>query len=525
MGAIRARDTRDALDLPRPALTRMHLEAAHVPAGYLLEVRHISKSYPGVAALEDVSVQVGKGTVHALIGENGAGKSTLMKIIAGIVTADAGEVRLAGRTLTLGDPRRALESGIAMIHQELNLMPSMTVAENIWIGREPLKALGMIDHRELHRRTHLLLERLQIDLAPEAEVRSLSIAGRQMVEIAKALSYESQLLIMDEPTSALGEHDTAHLFAIIRELTSQGKAVLYITHRMDELEEIADEVTVLRDGRYIGTERPGNLTREQIIRMMVGRELTQAPPHDRAAPGAVRLAARALTLRPHFHDVSFELHAGEILGVAGLIGAGRSKLAEALFGVTPASSGHIWIDGAEVRVDSPGTAVACGMALLTEDRKETGCLLTLDVLENLAIAALNRDFVRFGFVRGPAVTQACADMSRRLRVKTPSLREPIAYLSGGNQQKVLIGRWLLTGPRILILDEPTRGIDVGAKAEIHQLIAQLAAQGAAVLMVSSELPEILAVSHRIMVMQEGAVTGVLERAHADQEKIMALAAH
>jgi inositol transport system ATP-binding protein len=259
--------------------------------------------------------------------------------------------------------------------------------------------------------------------------------------------------------------------------------------------------------------------------MMVGRELAHIAPHELAAPGAVLLAARGLSLRSHFHDVSFELHAGEILGVAGLIGAGRSKLAEALFGVSPASGGHIWIDGAEVRIDSPRTAVACGMAFLTEDRKETGCLLTLDVLENLAIAALNRDFVRWGFLRAGAVTQACADMSRRLRVKTPSLREPIAYLSGGNQQKVLIGRWLLTGPRILILDEPTRGIDVGAKAEIHQLIAQLAAQGAAVLMISSELSEILAVSHRIMVMQEGIVTGLLERAQADQEKIMALAAH
>jgi len=503
----------------------MHAEAAHAPDRCLLEVRHISKSFPGVAALDDVSLRVDRGTVHALIGENGAGKSTLMKIIAGIVPADAGEVCLAGRTLRLDTPRQALESGIAMIHQELNLMPSMSVAENIWIGREPANAFGMVSHRELHRRTRALLERLQIDIDPQAEVRALPIASRQMIEIAKALSYESQLLIMDEPTSALTEHDTAQLFAIIRELKSQGKAVLYITHRLDELREIADEITVLRDGRYIGTERPSNLTREQIIRMMVGRELAQIFPHEATAPGAVRLAASGLTLRPHFQDVSFELRAGEILGVAGLIGAGRSQLAEALFGVAPASHGQVWIDGAEVRVDSPCTALARGMAFLTEDRKETGCLLTLDVLENLAIAVLNRDFVRFGFLRSAAVTQACADMSRRLRVKTPSLQEPIAHLSGGNQQKVLIGRWLLTGPRILILDEPTRGIDVGAKAEIHQLIARLAAQGAAVLMISSELPEILGMSHRIMVMHAGRVTGVLERAQADQEKIMALAAH
>jgi inositol transport system ATP-binding protein len=403
-------------------------------------------------------------------------------------------------------------------------MPSMSVAENIWIGREPANAFGIISHRELHRRTRALLERLKIDLDPQAEVRTLPIASRQLVEIAKALSYDSQLLIMDEPTSALSERDTAHLFAIIGELKSQGKAVLYITHRMDELFEIADEVTVLRDGRYIGTDRPNNLTREGIIRMMVGRELASIFSHERAAPGRVVLAARGLTLPPHFRDVSFELRAGEILGVAGLVGAGRSKLAEALFGVTPASSGHIRIDGAEIRVDSPCTALARGLAFLTEDRKETGCFLTLNVLDNLEIAVLNRDFVRFGFVRSAAVTEACADMSRRLRVKTPDLREPIANLSGGNQQKVLIGRWLLTGPKVLILDEPTRGIDVGAKAEIHHLIAQLAAHGAAVLMISSELPEILGMCHRIMVMHEGRVTGVLEREQADQEKIMALAA-
>jgi inositol transport system ATP-binding protein len=345
-----------------------------------------------------------------------------------------------------------------------------------------------------------------------------------MVEIARALSYDSQLLIMDEPTSALTERDAAHLFAIIRELKSQDKGVLYITHRMEELSEIADEVTVLRDGRYIGTDRTGNLTREQMIRMMVGRELARIFPGARSVPGAAVLSARGLGLPPHFREVSFDLHAGEILGIAGLVGAGRSKLAEALFGVTPPSSGKILIGGAETHVDSPRAALSCGMAFVTEDRKETGCLLPLSVLDNLEIAVLTRDFVRLGFVRGAAVREACAAVSRQLRVKTPDLGEPIANLSGGNQQKVLIGRWLLTGPRILILDEPTRGIDVAAKAEIHQLIAQLAAQGAAVLMISSELPEILGMSHRVMVMHEGRVTGILEREQADQEKIMALAA-
>ena len=498
--------------------------ASDAPDGCLLQVRNVSKGFPGVVALDDVSLQLRCGTVHALIGENGAGKSTLMKIIAGVYTPDAGELRLRGSAVHLSSPRQALQNGIAMIHQELNLLPYMSVAENIWICREPVNACGVIRHRELHRRTHALLERLRIDIDPQAEVRTLSIAARQMVEIAKALSYESQLLIMDEPTSALTETEAQHLFAIIRELQAQGKGILYITHKMDELFEIADQVSVLRDGKHIGTDSPRNLTRHELIRMMVGRELSQIFPREPARPGAVVLSARELTLEQQFHDISFDLHAGEILGIAGLLGSGRSKLAETLFGLTPASSGRLSIEGCEVRVDSPRAAMARGMAFVTEDRKETGCFLALSVLENLEISVLNRDFVRFGFVRQRAVTQACAAMSRLLRVKTPDLHERIGNLSGGNQQKVLLGRWLLSGPKILILDEPTRGVDVGAKAEIHQLIARLVAQGMAVLMISSEMPEILGMSHRIMVMHEGRVTGILEREQADQEKIMDLAA-
>jgi inositol transport system ATP-binding protein len=498
--------------------------ASDAPDGCLLQVRNVSKGFPGVVALDDVSLQLRCGTVHALIGENGAGKSTLMRIIAGVYTPDAGELRLRGSAVHLSSPRQALQNGIAMIHQELNLLPYMSVAENIWICREPVNACGVIRHRELHRRTHALLERLRIDIDPQAEVRTLSIAARQMVEIAKALSYESELLIMDEPTSALTETEAQHLFAIIRELQAQGKGILYITHKMDELFEIADEVSVLRDGKHIGTDSPRNLTRQELIRMMVGRELSQIFPREPARPGAVVLSARELTLEQQFHDISFDLHAGEILGIAGLLGSGRSKLAETLFGLTPASSGRLSIEGCEVRVDSPRAAMARGMAFVTEDRKETGCFLGLSVLENLEISVLNRDFVRFGFVRQRAVTQACAAMSRLLRVKTPDLHERIGNLSGGNQQKVLLGRWLLSGPKILILDEPTRGVDVGAKAEIHQLIARLVAQGMAVLMISSEMPEILGMSHRIMVMHEGRVTGILEREQADQEKIMDLAA-
>jgi len=497
--------------------------AEEAPAECLLEARDIRKAFPGVVALDGVSLKLRTHSVHALMGENGAGKSTLMKIIAGIYAPDEGELRLQGQAVRFASPREALQQGIAMIHQELNLLPSMSVAENVWIGREPLR-FGLVNHRELRHHTRALLERLHIDLDPDAEVRRLSIAARQLVEIARALSYDSHLLIMDEPTSALTERDAERLFVIVRELRAEGKGILYITHRLEELTEIADEISVLRDGRYVGSGRPGELGRDEIIRMMVGRTLERIFPHEPGEPGDVALSLSHLTLPGHFYDVSFELRCGEILGLAGLVGCGRSKLAEAIFGLTPASGGEIRIDGQEVRIDSPRTSVAHGLGFVTEDRKETGCFLTLDVLENVAISVLSRDFVRIGFVRGRALRRACREMLQRLRVKTPDLNECIGNLSGGNQQKVLLGRWLLLGPRILILDEPTRGVDVGAKAEIHQLISRLVAQGMAVLMISSELPEILGMSDRVMVMHEGRVTGMLSREQADQVTIMDLAA-
>jgi len=489
----------------------------------LLELRHLCKAFPGVTALEDVSLTLAHATVHALVGENGAGKSTLMKIVAGVCAPDAGELRLEGHGVHFDSPRAALAHGIAMIHQELNLMPSMSVAENIWIGREPLNGCGFVRRRELERRTHALLERLALDIDPRAEVGMLSIAMRQMVEIARALSSQSRLLIMDEPTSALTERESERLFGVIRDLRSQGVGIFYITHRMEELFALADEISVLRDGRRVGGGRACDLRREELIRLMVGRELEVLPPPPPAA-GPVALAARGLSVAGAFRDVTFELHAGEILGVAGLVGSGRSALAAALFGLTPATSGRMEIDGSAVRVDCPGTAIAHGLAYVTEDRKDTGCFLGLSVLENLEIAVLRGDLVRFGLVRGAAARAACGRMASALRIKTPGLDEHIENLSGGNQQKVLLGRWLLTHPRILILDEPTRGVDVGAKAEIHQLIAGLTARGAAVLMISSELPEILALSHRVMVMHEGRITGILERAAADQLSIMELAA-
>jgi inositol transport system ATP-binding protein len=489
----------------------------------LFELRHVSKAFPGVQALDDVSLRVKRGSVHALVGENGAGKSTLMRIVAGISAPDAGEMRLEGRPVRCASPREALGCGIAMIHQELNLMPFMSVAENIWIRREPLNALGLVRHGELRRRTRALLERLRMDIDPEAELRTLPIAARQMVEIARALSHEPKLLIMDEPTSALTSREAEHLFAVIRTLTAHGAGVIYITHRMEELFAIADEISVLRDGRHVATGRAGDFTRETLIHMMVGRALPGLFPALPPPRSETALSARALTREGAFHDISFDLHAGEILGIAGLVGSGRSELAAALFGLSPADSGKILIAGREARIDSPAAAMARGLALLTEDRKESGCFPGLSVLENLEISVLSRDFVRCGFVRGRAARRACARVLGELRVRTRGLEEPIGNLSGGNQQKVLLGRWLLTLPRILILDEPTRGIDVGAKAEIHQLIASLAAHGTAVLLISSEMPEVLGMSHRIMVMHEGRLTGILDRAEADQVTVMDLA--
>ncbi len=491
----------------------------------LLEIRGIRKAFPGVVALDNVSFRLRRGTVHALMGENGAGKSTLMKIIAGVYTPDQGEILLDGKPVTMKEPVDALMQGIAMIHQELNLMPHMTVAENIWITREPRNRFGFVDHQELRRRTQALFDRLNIDIDPETEIQTLSVASRQMVEIAKAVSWNSDVLIMDEPTSALTEKEVAHLFEIIRSLRAEGKGIIYITHKMNELFEIADEFSVFRDGKYIATCASSDVTRDDIIRMMVGREITQMFPKETVPIGEVVLSVRNLTLDGVFHDVSFDIRAGEILGLAGLVGSGRSNVAETLFGVTPASSGSIVIRGQQMVIDQPAKAMAAGMAFLTEDRKDTGCFLCLDIQENMELAVLNSRYVnRFGFVQSGQLAKDCIDMSRRLRVKTPHMQETIQNLSGGNQQKVLVGRWLLTNPSILILDEPTRGIDVGAKAEIHRLVSELAGQGVAILMISSEMPEVLGMSDRVAVMHEGRITGILDRQDANQVSVMDLAA-
>ncbi|MFK4133127.1 sugar ABC transporter ATP-binding protein [Pseudomonas luteola] len=498
---------------------QINYEADPMGTEYLLEILNVSKGFPGVVALSDVQLRVRPGTVLALMGENGAGKSTLMKIIAGIHQPDSGEIRLRGKPVTFETPLAALQSGIAMIHQELNLMPHMTIAENIWLGREPLNALHMVDHGAMHRNTEALLARLRIDLDPEEPVGNLSIAGRQMVEIAKAVSYDSDILIMDEPTSAITEKEVAHLFSIIADLKAQGKGIIYITHKMDEVFQIADEVAVFRDGSYIGLQRAESMDGDSLISMMVGRELTQLFPERTAPTDKVMLSVRNLSLDGIFKDVSFDLRAGEILGIAGLMGSGRTNVAETLFGVTPATSGEIYLDGEKITMSDPCLAIRKGLALLTEDRKDTGIFPCLSVLENMEVAVLP-NYSGSGFVQQKPLRDLCEDMCRKLRVKTPSLEQCIANLSGGNQQKALLARWLMTNPRVLILDEPTRGIDVGAKAEIYRLISLLASEGMAVIMISSELPEVLGMSDRILVMHEGEVTGVLDRDEATQERIM-----
>ena len=489
---------------------------------YLLEILNISKGFPGVVALDDVQLRVRPGTVLALMGENSAGKSTLMKIIAGIYQPDTGEIRLRGKPITFETPLAAQKAGIAMIHQELNLMPHMSIAENIWIGREQLNSLHMVNHREMHRCTAELLARLRINLDPEEQVGNLSIAERQMVEIAKAVSYDSDILIMDEPTSAITDKEVAHLFSIIADLRAQGKGIVYITHKMNEVFAIADEVAVFRDGQYIGLQRADSLNSDSLISMMVGRELSQLFPVRETPIGELLLSVRDLSLDGVFKDVSFDLHAGEILGIAGLMGSGRTNVAETIFGITPSTSGQITLDGEAVRITDPHMAIEKGFALLTEDRKLSGLFPCLSVLENMEMAVLPH-YSGNGFIQQKALRGLCEEMCKKLRVKTPSLEQCIDTLSGGNQQKALLARWLMTNPRLLILDEPTRGIDVGAKAETYRLIAFLASEGMAVIMISSELPEVLGMSDRVMVMHEGELMGTLDRAEATQEKVMQLA--
>ena len=486
---------------------------------YLLQMEGISKSFPGVQALDDVHLNVRPGTVHALMGENGAGKSTLMKVLIGMYHADAGTVIFGGKHVQIPDTATALRLGISMIHQELSPIPHMTVAENIYLGREPVNRLGLIDKRRMITNTRQLLDRLELAIDPRATMNTLSIAQTQLVEIAKAISYDARLIIMDEPTSAITEREVAHLHRMIRSLREAGVAIIYITHKMDEVFNISDHVTVFRDGKHVATVPAAELDRQKLITLMVGRELTHMFPKEVVAIGEVVLSVRGLTRHGVLRDISFDLGRGEILGLAGLMGAGRTEVLEAIFGITRIDAGTIEIDGRATKIRSPADAIRHGLALLTEDRKLTGIMGVLSVRDNMTVASLQR-FSPGGVLRKRQIDRECQKQREALAIKTPTIHQLIKLLSGGNQQKVLVSRWLLTTPEILMIDEPTRGIDVGAKAEIHRLMCQLAGQGKAILMVSSEMPEILGMSDRVLVMHEGRLTGEFSRAEATQESIM-----
>ncbi len=491
----------------------------------LIEALHITKSYAGVQALRSASFELRAGEVHALIGENGAGKSTLIKIITGAVEADGGEIRLRGELLARNSPREAKTRGIAAIYQQPALFPELSVAENIAIGQESagLRPGSRVDWRARRRRAAEWLAQVGAKIDSDAEAGDLTMPEQQLVEIARALGADASVLILDEPTASLSEEDTQNLFRVIRELRARGVGMIYISHRLEELPLIADRVTVLRDGRTIDTCLMSSVDRQQLIQMMVGRELSAVFPKRTVPLGDVVLELRGLGCAASgVRGVNLTLRAGEIVGLAGLVGAGRTELARAIFGLTPADEGEILLGGERVRISSPADAIRRGIAYVPEDRRHHGVILDLPISQNISLASLDRLSQR-GALDFRRERELALKYVERFAVKTPAIFAPAGTLSGGNQQKVALSRWLATDPRVLILDEPTQGIDVGAKAEIHALMGDLVAQGMAILMISSELPEVLGMSDRIVVMHAGAVSGVLDRAEATQQKILALA--
>ena len=489
----------------------------------LLRVTDITKSYAGVRALTSAAFELRAGEVHALVGENGAGKSTLIKIITGAVEADRGVIELNGRAIKHNSPRAARQLGIAAIYQQPALFPELTVAENIAIGLEPKGVWGRVDWRRRRRQAAALLAQVGAKIDVNADAGGLTMPQQQLVEIARALGAAAKVLIMDEPTASLSDEDSQSLFKVIRQLRSRGVGIIYISHRLEELPLIADRVTVLRDGCTIETRLMSGVDRQQLIQLMVGRELSTVFPKNEVAAGEVVLELR------HFgcaavgvHDVNLAVRAGEIVGLAGLVGAGRTELAGAIFGLTPADQGEILLRGRTVRIDTPAQAINLGIAYVPEDRRKHGVILPMAVSPNITLASLPR-LSHFGSLNFRREKEIAIDYTRRLGIKTPAIFFPVASLSGGNQQKVALSRWLVTKPVLLILDEPTQGIDIGAKAEIHALMNELAAQGTAILMISSELAEILSMSDRIAVIGSGTVCGLLDRSEASQEKILALA--
>ncbi len=492
---------------------------------YLLEMNGISKSFPGVKALDHAQLKVRPGTVHALMGENGAGKSTLMKCLFGIYTKDEGEIIFDGKPTTILNPNDALNKGIAMVHQELQPIPERSVAENIYCGRFPLKYGFFIDHKKMHRDAEELLKEVKMNFDPKVKLSSLSVSQMQAIEIAKAVSANARIIIMDEPTSSLTQNEVDNLFDIINSLKSRGISIIYISHKMDEILSISDDVTIMRDGQYIGTWSAKELTIDMIVTRMVGRELKNLYPPKSNVPGEVVLEVKDLTsIRDKsFKNVNFTLRKGEILGIGGLVGAQRSELFEAMFGIRHIKHGSIAYRGRQIKIRQPKDAIRQGIALLTEDRRETGIFGVLSIADNVSIASLHK-YLDFGFVLNhKKIDQLVKDNVKKLSIKTPSSRTKIQSLSGGNQQKVIISRWLANNPDIFILDEPTRGIDVGAKYEIYSIIADLAKQGKSIIMISSELPELIGMSDRIMVMCDGRVSGIVEKEEATQENIMSLA--
>ena len=499
---------------------------------YVLRMEGIIKQFPGVLALDNVSLNVRPGTVHALMGENGAGKSTLMKCLFGMYHPDGGRVIFKGKEVKFHDAKDALEAGISMIHQELSNVPYRTVAQNIWLGREPVRAgkLPFINHRKMIEDTAHLLKQLDMPISPSAKMGDLSISAQQTCEIAKAVSYGASVVVMDEPTSSLSEKEVEHLFRIVNDLRSQGVAVIYISHRMNEIFRIADEVTVMRDGTKVGTYPASELNEDKLINLMIGRVTTQRFPPVETVPGEVCLKVEHLSSpNPHsFQDISFDLRKSEILGIGGLVGAQRSEMVEALFGLRSVVVGEITVNGKKVKIRSPRDAIKNKIGLITEDRRGTGIFPLLSITKNTAIAAVatnteKKSLNKFRLIRHNEVEKMATGLSLLLRTKTPSMNTQIQNLSGGNQQKVIVSRWLMTLPDILIMDEPTRGIDVGAKYEIYTIMTELVKEGKSIIMVSSEMPELIGMSQRIAVLCNGRLTGILDKKDADQESIMRLA--
>jgi methyl-galactoside transport system ATP-binding protein/inositol transport system ATP-binding protein len=487
-------------------------------------MKDIVKTFPGVQALRGVNLKVQKGEIHALLGENGAGKSTLMKCIAGIHNPTSGEIIFDGKVMKPYNTAEALQLGISMIHQELNPVLQRPIMENIWLGREPETKIGLIDHKKMYEMTKEVLKQIDMNEDPTSLVSTLTVAKVQMIEIAKAISYDSKLIIMDEPTSALAEREIKKLFSIMRRMKEQGKSIIYISHKLDEIYEIADQITVYRDGEYIGTEKTSLLKIDKLINMMVGRDVKELFPKIPCEIGDVCLDVKDLSCGKLFNDVSFNVRRGEIFGIAGLIGAGRSEVIETIFGIRTKTSGEIYVNGQKIEIKRTKDAITAGIALLTEDRRVSGIFPMLSVLFNMTIVNIPHFKGKMGLLQEKEMRRLGEAYRERLQVKTPGLDQSIENLSGGNQQKALVARWLMSEPDILLLDEPTRGIDVLTKSEIHRLISSLACEGKSIIMVSSELPEIMGMSDRIMVMHEGKVSGIFENSKdLSQELLMAYA--